>query len=46
VLATILRGTDQPALPARLVMSGAADVTWLIDRAAAADLGDYPAEYV
>jgi 6-phosphogluconolactonase len=45
-LARILRGDDRPAPPARLVMEGAADVTWLIDRAAAAELGDYPVEYV
>ena len=45
-LARILQGDDQPPLPARLVLEGAADVTWLIDRAAAAELGDYPVEYV
>ncbi len=45
-LARILVGETEPALPARRVMEGAATVTWLIDRAAAADLGDYPVEYV
>jgi 6-phosphogluconolactonase len=45
-LERILVTDDQPDPPARLVMGGAADVTWLIDRAAAADLGDFPVEYV
>ena len=45
-LARILLGDERPALPARRVMEGAAEVTWLIDRAAAADLEDYPVEYV
>ncbi len=45
-LARILIGDEHPALPARRVMDGAASITWLIDRAAAADLGDYPVEYV
>jgi 6-phosphogluconolactonase len=45
-LARILRGDADPALPARRVMEGSARITWLIDRAAAADLGDYPVEYV
>jgi len=41
----ILTGEGGPPLPARLVMQGPAEVTWIIDRAAAADLGDYPVEY-
>ena len=41
----ILTGEGGPTLPARLVMQGPAEVTWLIDQAAAADLGDYPVEY-
>jgi 6-phosphogluconolactonase len=45
-LARILRVDAQPAPPARRVMEGSARVTWLIDRAAAAELGDYPVEYV
>lgn len=45
-LTRILLGDEQPALPARLVMGGSAAITWLVDRAAAADLGDYPVEYV
>ncbi len=45
-LARILHGDADPALPARRVMEGSARITWLIDRAAAADLGDYPVEYV
>ncbi len=45
-LARILIGDHDPALPARRVMEGAARITWLIDRAAAAELGDYPVEYV
>ena len=45
-LARILLGDEQPDLPARRVMEGSAAVTWLIDRAAAADLDDFPVEYV
>ena len=45
-LARILLGDADPALPARRVMEGSATITWLIDRAAATDLGDYPVEYV
>jgi 6-phosphogluconolactonase len=45
-LARILLPDDQPAPPAQLVTQGSATVTWLIDRAAAADLDDYPVEYV
>ena len=45
-LARILLGDEHPPLPARLVSGGAAAVTWLTDRAAAADLKDYPVEYV
>jgi 6-phosphogluconolactonase len=45
-LARILLGGDDPDLPARLVMRGAAEITWLVDRAAAAELGEFPVEYV
>jgi 6-phosphogluconolactonase len=45
-LARVLQGDDRPPPPARLVMGGAANVTWLIDRAASAHLDDYPVEYV
>jgi len=45
-LARILAGGEEPELPARRVMEGAATITWLIDRPAAAKLGDYPVEYV
>ena len=45
-LARILVGDDDPAPPARRVLDGAASITWLIDRPAAAELGDYPVEYV
>ena len=45
-LARILLDDQQPAAPARLVAAGAAAVTWLVDRAAAAELEDYPVEYV
>jgi 6-phosphogluconolactonase len=45
-LARILVGGDKPEPPARRVMEGAATITWLIDHAAAAQLGDYPVEYV
>jgi 6-phosphogluconolactonase len=45
-LARILLGDEQPPLPARLVMGGSATITWLVDQAAAADLGDYPVERV
>lgn len=38
-LRQILDGSDPP-LPARLVADGAADVTWLVDESAAAQLGD------
>jgi len=45
-LARILLGSEQPAPPARLVMEGSAEVTWLVDRAAAAELGEYPVDFV
>jgi 6-phosphogluconolactonase len=45
-LARILTSDKSPILPARRVMDGAATVTWIVDRSAAADLGDYPVEYV
>jgi 6-phosphogluconolactonase len=45
-VARILRGDTHPAPPARRVMEGSATITWLIDRAAAANLEDYPVEYV
>ncbi len=37
-VAAVLR--DQQPLPARLVAAGAGDVTWIVDAAAAAELGD------
>ena len=45
-LAGILLDDEHPPLPARRVMEGSSTITWLIDRAAAADLEDYPVEYV
>lgn len=46
VLAEILEGDTSPPSPARMVTEGEAEVTWLIDRAAAADLRDTQIDYL
>ncbi len=46
VLAKILEDDDRPAPPARLVLEGGGDITWLVDRAAASELRTTALEYV
>ncbi len=46
VLARILEGNDEPPPPARLVLDGGGELTWLVDEAAAADLSTTAVERV
>lgn len=45
-LARILEGRDLPPPPARLVLKGGGEITWLVDEGAAAELRTTPVEHV